>query len=333
MYLIYVSAKQEDQKSDVQPQQYTDHDLQPIMLALTRNQSNYFLREADTKSIDNPKPEKFADIERLFVRLRKCDDDTPKDSAKPDDEVEADSSNEEAQLAVALATVYFGKGGTEPLQEDFASYVRSRSRLADKLIVAGYTDDDCSMTKSEFLALSRAMSVRDLFLQEGIEIPVVAIARPKCCFAGKPKWSRRVEVTALFTKAGDDEDGDDDLDETGDGPSLINNDEKVKKNTPALVNRSRVLVHAMLLLVALSILPMAAMAGGGSSTEFDTVVTKLQQWATGGLGRAISLAAVIVGAMISVIRSNPMPILSGIAFAMILNFTPGIITALLSATI
>ena len=93
------------------------------------------------------------------------------------------------------------------------------------------------------------------------------------------------------------------------------------------------IVLAVLLLAAVPLLPEIAWAGGGTSTEFDTLVVKLQQWATGGLGRSISLAAVIVGAMVSVVRSNPMPILSGIAFAIILNFTPGIITGLLSATL
>lgn len=81
-----------------------------------------------------------------------------------------------------------------------------------------------------------------------------------------------------------------------------------------------------------TLLSTGAFAGTGG-TEFTAVVTQLQGWATGGLGQVISLAAVLVGAIISVVRSNPMPILSGIAFAMILNFTPGIVVNLLTGTI
>lgn len=94
---------------------------------------------------------------------------------------------------------------------------------------------------------------------------------------------------------------------------------------------------------AASMLPIVAIVGlvllssdalaSTVDTTFDTVVTQLSNWATGGLGRVIALSAVIVGAIISVVRSNPLPILSGIAFAMILNFAPQIITGVLSATI
>lgn len=79
-------------------------------------------------------------------------------------------------------------------------------------------------------------------------------------------------------------------------------------------------------------LSSGALAGTGGA-EFTDVVDTLQGWATGGLGQVISLAAVLIGAIISVVRSNPMPILSGIAFAMILNFTPGIVVNLLTGTI
>ena len=79
------------------------------------------------------------------------------------------------------------------------------------------------------------------------------------------------------------------------------------------------------------LLPEAALAG--ANAEFDAVVVQLTAWATGGLGKVVALSAVIVGAMFSVARSNPLPILSGLAFAMILNFAPGIVTGILSATL
>ena len=97
--------------------------------------------------------------------------------------------------------------------------------------------------------------------------------------------------------------------------------------------RPTMLFTCLALACVLAMLVSPHALAGGSGTEFNAVVTQLQGWATGGLGRAISLAAVIVGAIISVVRSNPMPILSGIAFAMILNFTPGIVVNLLSGLI
>ena len=88
-----------------------------------------------------------------------------------------------------------------------------------------------------------------------------------------------------------------------------------------------------LALTIMLLLGAAAHAGGGGDTTFANVVTQLTNWATGGLGQTISLSAVIIGGIVSVVRSNPMPILSGIAFAMILNFTPAIVTNLLTGTL
>ena len=85
-------------------------------------------------------------------------------------------------------------------------------------------------------------------------------------------------------------------------------------------------------LVAVLMMPDLAFAVS-STDDFRVVVTDLTAWIQGGLGVTISLAAVIVGALLSIVRSNPLPILSGIAFAMILNFTPTIISSIITGTI
>ena len=85
-----------------------------------------------------------------------------------------------------------------------------------------------------------------------------------------------------------------------------------------------------LALVAAIVLLAPEAVFAGDDAEFEDVIEQLTAWATGGLGKVVSLAAVIVGAMFSVARSNPIPILSGIAFAMILNFTPAIVTGILT---
>lgn len=94
----------------------------------------------------------------------------------------------------------------------------------------------------------------------------------------------------------------------------------------------RFLLPGCLLLLAAALLPESAWAVNAGD-DFETVVDQLEVWIQGGLGVTISLAAVIVGALISIVRSNPLPILSGIAFAMILQFTPTIITGIITGTI
>lgn len=90
-------------------------------------------------------------------------------------------------------------------------------------------------------------------------------------------------------------------------------------------------VPLTILLVTCLLLPAEAWAVSADD-DFVTVVNELTSWIRGGLGVTISLSAVIVGALVSIVRSNPLPILSGIAFAMILNFTPTIISGIITGT-
>ena len=75
-----------------------------------------------------------------------------------------------------------------------------------------------------------------------------------------------------------------------------------------------------------------AYAGGGG-TEFNTLRTQLEEWIKGGLGKTVALAAVTIGAVFSVARSNPLPILSGIAFAIFQQYTPDIVDGILTGVV
>lgn len=75
-----------------------------------------------------------------------------------------------------------------------------------------------------------------------------------------------------------------------------------------------------------------AFAGTGG-TEFQNLYTWINDVVTGYFGRAVSVAAVGVGAIMSIARVNPIPILAGIGFAVFLQYTPTIITGILSATV
>lgn len=84
--------------------------------------------------------------------------------------------------------------------------------------------------------------------------------------------------------------------------------------------------------VALSVLAGSAFAGT-TGTEFATLYTWINNVVTGYFGRAVAVAAVGIGAILSIARVNPIPILAGVGFAIFLQYTPTIITGILTATI
>jgi conjugal transfer pilus assembly protein TraA len=84
--------------------------------------------------------------------------------------------------------------------------------------------------------------------------------------------------------------------------------------------------------VALSLIAGSAFAGT-TGTEFQNLYNWINNVVTGYFGRAVSVAAVGLGALMSIARVNPVPILTGVGFAVFLQYTPTIITGILTATI
>ena len=72
---------------------------------------------------------------------------------------------------------------------------------------------------------------------------------------------------------------------------------------------------------------------GTTGTEVQTMYTTLLNWATGYLGKAIAVAAFILGAGIGVARSSPIPALAGVVFALFMVYVPTIIDSIMTATI
>lgn len=72
---------------------------------------------------------------------------------------------------------------------------------------------------------------------------------------------------------------------------------------------------------------------GTQGNEFESLYTWLNDITTGYLGKSISIAAIVVGAILAVARANPMLILAGIGFAVFLQYTPSIVAGILTATI
>ncbi len=87
-----------------------------------------------------------------------------------------------------------------------------------------------------------------------------------------------------------------------------------------------------LLLAVTMLVPFAACAGT-TGTEFLALYNWIMGIATGYAARAISIAAVVIGALMSLGKGSPMPILAGIGFAVFLAYLPGVVNGLLSATI
>ena len=85
---------------------------------------------------------------------------------------------------------------------------------------------------------------------------------------------------------------------------------------------------------AIALLLLAEPAAAGTTgTEFQTMYTTLLNWATGYLGKAIAVAAFILGAGIGVARSSPIPALAGVVFALFMVYVPTIIDSIMTATI
>ena len=89
-----------------------------------------------------------------------------------------------------------------------------------------------------------------------------------------------------------------------------------------------------LALVAVALAVMAGSAFAGTTgEEFQNLYSWINNVVTGYFGRAVSVAAVGIGAILSIARVNPIPILAGVGFAIFLQYTPTIITGILTAVI
>lgn len=87
------------------------------------------------------------------------------------------------------------------------------------------------------------------------------------------------------------------------------------------------------LVAAVLFLAPAAALAANTGPEFQNLYEWINDVVTGYFGLAVSVAAVGIGALLSIARVNPIPILGGLGFAIFLNYTPTIISGILGATI
>ena len=97
------------------------------------------------------------------------------------------------------------------------------------------------------------------------------------------------------------------------------------------MQNSREWIRAVLALVLLGAATGAL--AGTTGTEFQSLYTWLTGLVQGYFGKAAAVAAIGLGALLSLARLNPIAILSGIGFAVFLQYAPTIASGILTATI
>jgi conjugal transfer pilus assembly protein TraA len=97
------------------------------------------------------------------------------------------------------------------------------------------------------------------------------------------------------------------------------------------MQNSREWIRTVLALVLLGAATGAL--AGTTGTEFQSLYTWLTGLVQGYFGKAAAVAAIGLGALFSLARLNPIAILSGIGFAVFLQYAPTIASGILTATI
>lgn len=90
-----------------------------------------------------------------------------------------------------------------------------------------------------------------------------------------------------------------------------------------------------LALVTLGALAMAgtAFAGTPADPEFAGLATRLTNWVTGNLAVSITLAFLLIGAVVGLARITAMPMLTSVVIAIVFSLGAGVLTGIIGAVI
>ena len=91
-------------------------------------------------------------------------------------------------------------------------------------------------------------------------------------------------------------------------------------------------LQALLVLVTACFVAADVISGTGG-TAFNPLYTFFEDLVLEFCRKTMSIAAVALGAIFSMARVNPVPILVGFVFAIFLNFSPRIINTIMTATV
>ncbi|HEY9100075.1 MAG TPA: TraA family conjugative transfer protein [Thiobacillus sp.] len=100
-----------------------------------------------------------------------------------------------------------------------------------------------------------------------------------------------------------------------------------------MFSKKQVVVSGLLSALMVSSAWATTAGGGVTGTEFQALFDMLVGWAEGYLGKALAIAAFVVGALIGFAKSTAMPALVGIVFAIVFGLGPTIINGMFAAVI
>jgi conjugal transfer pilus assembly protein TraA len=95
----------------------------------------------------------------------------------------------------------------------------------------------------------------------------------------------------------------------------------------------RTFIHRYAALLGLLFLPLSVLAGNNADQEFAAIASRMTNWATGNLAVAISIGALIIGAVLGLARVTAMPALTSVVFALIFSIGAGLLTGIIGAVI
>ena len=104
-------------------------------------------------------------------------------------------------------------------------------------------------------------------------------------------------------------------------------------NFMKMFSKKQVVVGGLLSTLMISSAWATTAGGGVTGTEFQALFDMLVGWAEGYLGKALAIAAFVVGALIGFAKSTAMPALVGIVFAIVFGLGPTIINGMFAAVI
>jgi conjugal transfer pilus assembly protein TraA len=87
----------------------------------------------------------------------------------------------------------------------------------------------------------------------------------------------------------------------------------------------------------LFLLALGAVAAGqavaGTDTTFGTVVTQLDNWMTGSLGKVFAIGSLGVGLAIGIVQQSIMSVVTGVAIALAGSIGPGVLSGIFTAVL
>jgi len=92
-------------------------------------------------------------------------------------------------------------------------------------------------------------------------------------------------------------------------------------------------LKTILPVLAILIVGLAANVFAGADATFTDVETALTDWATGSLGRALSIGIFLVGVGVGIARQSLMAIVTGLGGAMALFYIPTVISNMVTAMV